>query len=89
MEDNMKTKVATLAALISGLLLYNLLEVAAQTNPPPATAARPSKTGPEQTSVQNAAPPATTAQTTGETSQDPKIKKMNEDEKRKVETEGK
>ena len=64
-------------------------EDAAQTNPPPATATRPAKTGPEQTSVPNAAPPATTTQTTGATNQDPKIKKMNDDEKKKVEKEGK
>jgi hypothetical protein len=61
----------------------------AQANRPDATATRPSKTGPEQTSVPNASPPATTTQTTGATNQDPKVKKMNEDEKKKVEKEGK
>jgi hypothetical protein len=35
------------------------------------------------------APPATTTQTMGETSRDPMMKKMNEDEKAKVETKGK
>jgi hypothetical protein len=40
---------------------------------------------PEHTSRQ----PATTTQTTGEASRDPMVKKMNEDEKAKVETKGK
>jgi hypothetical protein len=57
--------------------------------PPNTTATRPAKTPPEQTSVPNASPPATRTQTTGEASQDPTIKKMNEDEKQKVETKGK
>ena len=63
------------------------LQVSAQTNPPPATATRPG--APQQTSVPNNAPPASTTQVTGKESQDPTIKKMNEDEKRKVEQEGK
>jgi hypothetical protein len=62
---------------------------AAQANQPATTATRPAKAGPEQTSVPNAAPPATTTQTTGATNQDPKIKGMNEDEKKKIEKEGK
>ena len=62
---------------------------AAQANSPGTTAARPAKTGPEQTSVPNAAPPATTTQTTGASNQSPTVKQMNEDEKKKLETEGK
>ena len=62
---------------------------AAQANSPGTTAARPAKTGPEQTSVPNAAPPATTTQTTGESNQSPTVKNMNEDGKKKLETEGK
>ena len=86
----MNTKMTTLAALISGVLLSSVQMVAAQTNPPPsATAAQPSKTGPEQTSVPNASPPATINQTTGATNQSPTVKKMNRDEKKKIETEGK
>jgi hypothetical protein len=89
-EGKMKTKVTTLAALISSVLLSSVQAVAAQTNPPPgATATRPAKTPPEQTSVPNASPPATTTQTTGENSRDPTVKKMNEDEKKKVDTTGK
>ena len=86
----MKTKVATLAALVSSVLLSNVQELAAQTSPPPsATATRPAKTSPAQTSVPNASPPATTTQTTGEANRDPTVKKMNEDEKKKVDTTGK
>jgi hypothetical protein len=89
-EGKMKTKVTTLAALISSVLLSSVQAVAAQTNPPPsATATRPAKTPPEEASVPNASPPATTTQTTGENSRDPTVKKMNEDEKKKVDTTGK
>ena len=62
---------------------------AAQANRPDTTATRPAKAGPEQTSIPNAAPPATTTQTTGESNQSPTVKKMNEDENKKIETEGK
>jgi hypothetical protein len=86
----MNTKMATLAALISGVLVSNVHGVAAQTSQPPdTTATRPAKTPPAQTSVPNASPSATTTQTTGETRQDATVKKMNQDEKRKVDTEGK
>ena len=85
----MKTKVTTLAALISSVLLSKVQEVGAQTNPPAATATRPAATPQGQTSVPNASPPATTTQTTGENNRDPTVKKMNEDEKKKVDTTGK
>ena len=85
----MNSKIAMLTALISGALLSGVQVAAAQTNPPNATATRPAKAGPEQTSVPNASPPATTTQTTGESNQSPTVKKMNEDEKKKIETEGK
>ena len=86
----MNTKVTTLAALVASVLVSNVYEVAAQTRQPPgATATRPAKTTPEQTSVPNTSPPATATQTTGATSQDATIKKMNEDEKQKVDTKGK
>src|SRR5437762_6192505 len=39
-ECVMNTRVTTLAALVSSVLLWNVQEVAAQTNPPPATATR-------------------------------------------------
>jgi hypothetical protein len=85
----MDTKVTTLAALVASVLVLNVHEVAAQNSPPPSTATRPATTAPAQTSVPNTSPPATTTQTTGESSQDPTIKKMNEDEKQKVDTKGK
>jgi cytoskeletal protein RodZ len=62
---------------------------AAEANRPGTNADRPSKTGPEQTSVPNASPPATITQTTGATDQEPKVKEMNEEEKKKIEKEGK
>ena len=74
------------AALLSGGLFLGI-PASAQTSPPPATATRPGS--PEQSSVPNNAPPASRTQTTGEVNPDPTIKKMNEDEKRKVEKEGK
>ena len=86
----MNTKITALAALVSSVLLANVHEAAAQANPPPsATATRPATTPPAQTSLPNASPPATTTQTTGESNQDATIKKMNEDEKQKVDTKGK
>jgi hypothetical protein len=62
---------------------------AAEANRPDATATRPSKEGPQQTSIPNSAPPATTTQITGATNQEPKVKEMNEEEKKKIEKEGK
>ena len=86
----MNTKITTLAALIASVLVSNAHGVAAQTSQPPdTTATRPAKTTPAQTSVPNAGPAATTTQTTGQSSQDATVKKMNEDEKQKVDTKGK
>jgi hypothetical protein len=87
----MNIKLTTLAvSLLSSVLLLNTHAVRAQTDSSPsATATRPAKTPPEQTSVPNASPPAATTQTTGESHQDPTVKKMNEDDKQKVETKGK
>ena len=62
---------------------------AAQANAPGTNATRPAKAGPEQTSVPNTAPPATATETTGQSNQSPTVRKMNEDEKKKIETEGK
>jgi hypothetical protein len=84
-------KLWTLAALLlSSVFRLNAQVASAQTNSPPnATATRPAKTPPDQTSIPNNSPPATTTQTTGEAGRDPMIKKMNEDEKQKVDTKGK
>jgi hypothetical protein len=62
---------------------------AAETNTPPATATRPAAGGPDQSSVPNAAPPASRTQTTGQSGQDQTVKEMNERERSKVEREGK
>jgi hypothetical protein len=77
------------AALLSGVLVFGVQAASAQTNAPATTATRPAKTPPDQNSIPNSGPPATTTQTTGEAPRDPTIKKMNQDEKAKVEREGK
>ncbi len=68
------------------------LPAAAQTSTPAgpgsAAQARPSR-GPEQTSVPNAAPPATTGQTTAAPGQNPTVQQMNNAERSKVEVHGK
>ncbi|MES2196972.1 MAG: hypothetical protein V4517_21355 [Pseudomonadota bacterium] len=82
--------IMTLAALLSGVMVCSIQPAAAQANSPPdTTATRPAKNSPAQTSAPNAAAPATTSQTTGATNQDATIKKMNEDEKAKVDNKGK
>ena len=86
----MNKAMTTLAALLSSVLVLNSQQAVAQANPPPdTTATRPAKTPPAQTSLPSDAAPATTTQTTGATNQDATIKKMNEDEKQKVDTKGK
>ncbi|MEH2497022.1 hypothetical protein V1294_003501 [Bradyrhizobium sp. AZCC 1678] len=87
----MKPNVTALAvSLLSSVLLLNAQAATAQTmSPPSTTATRPATTAPGQTSMPNENPPASTTQTTGEASRDPVVKKMNENEKQKVETKGK
>jgi hypothetical protein len=81
---------ALAASLLSGAFLLSIHPAGAQnSSPPSATATRPATTPTGQTSIPNTSSPATTTQTTGEVSRDPGIKKMNEDEKHKLETEGK
>ena len=74
------------------LLAAASLPAAAQTSTPAgpgaAAQARPAR-GPEQTSVPNAAPAATTGQTTAAKDQDPTVKQMNQAEGSKVEKFGK
>jgi hypothetical protein len=78
------------ALLLSSAILFGMQTATAQTNASPnATASRPAKAPTEQTSEPNAAPPATRTQTTGEDNRDATIRKMNEDEKQKVDTTGK
>jgi hypothetical protein len=52
-------------------------------------AARPARGPQSESSVPTPAPPASTTQTTGATNQPPVVKQMNEEEKQKVEKEGK
>lgn len=82
---NPMVKFMIAASLLSSAFLANS-QASAQTKPP-ATATRPGS--PEQTSIPNNAPPATRTQTTGQTNPDPTVRKMNENEKRKIEIEGK
>ena len=84
-----RTRTALALSLLAGALLLNAQAASAQANPPRATTTQPAKNPPEQSSMPSNAPPATTTQTMGETSRDPMVKKMNEDEKAKVETKGK
>lgn len=82
------TSRALAVSMLSSAFLWTVPSAYAQSSTtPPTTATRP--TAPDQTSVPNNAPPATTTQTTGQVSQDPKIKEMNEKEKGKVERQGK
>jgi hypothetical protein len=87
----MNIKPMTLAAaLLSGVVLSHMPAARAQTDSPPgATATRPAKTPADQTSIPNPGPPASATQTTGSTAQDATVKKMNDDEKQKVDTKGK
>ncbi len=75
--------------LLAGIACLGGQEAIAQNNTPPATATRPSPSGPEQSSVPNNAPPASRTQTTGQTNQDTTIKQMNAKERDKIEREGK
>ena len=81
------SRALAVSMLSSAFLLAVSSAYAQNTTTPPTTATRP--TAPDQTSIPNDAPPATTTQTTGQASQDPKIQEMNEKEKGKVERQGK
>ncbi len=84
------TPLALAATLLSGAIFLNVCPAMAQSSSTPTTTAtRPAAVPTGQTSIPNNNPPPAATQTTGEVSRDPAIKKMNEDEKRKVETEGK
>jgi len=83
----MKSPFLLAAFLLSSVVLATSQASAETQSPPPATATRPGS--PEQTSIPNNAPPASTTQTTGQTNPDPTVRKMNEDEKRKIDKEGK
>jgi len=75
--------------ILAGATGFSAQAAAAENNTPPTTATRPAANGPDQSSVPNAAPPASRTETTGQSAQDPKIKEMNDRERSKVEREGK
>jgi hypothetical protein len=78
---------ALAVSLLSGAFLLTAGGAFAQSNTP-TTATRP--TAPDQNSLPNAtAPPASTTQTTGQSSTDPKVQEMNQKEKDKVDRQGK
>lgn len=83
----MKPMLAAIA-LLAAASLPAAAQTSTPTGPGAASQARPSR-GPEQTSVPNAAPAATTGQTTASTNQDPGVKQMNQAEEKKVEKFGK
>ncbi|MBR0774326.1 hypothetical protein JQ625_05720 [Bradyrhizobium diazoefficiens] len=80
---------ALAVSLLSGAFCLTTVAAFAQSNStPPTTATRP--TAPDQNSLSNAtAPPASTTQTTGQSSTDPKVQEMNQKEKDKVDRQGK
>ena len=87
MDKTLIKTMALAASVLAGAFLFGMQTASAQNDKPGTTATRPAL--PDQTSVPNNAQSATTTQTTGTAPQDEKIKKMNEDAKRKVDTEGK
>jgi len=90
LRSNTPQRMTLAVSLLSGVFLLSLSPAHAQNNPPPsATATRPAKAPADQTSIPNASAPATPTQTTGEANHDPVVKKMNDDEKQKVDTKGK
>ena len=80
---------ALAVSLLSGAFSLSAAGAYAQSSTtPPTTATRP--TAPDQNSLPNAnAPPASTTQTTGQSSTDPKVQEMNQQEKDKVDRQGK
>lgn len=87
----MRMIIKTLAAIAvsAGAACFAAAPAGAEDSTPPSTATRPAADGPQQSSVPNAAPPASRTQTTGQSGQDQTVKDMNERERSKVEREGK
>jgi hypothetical protein len=82
-------KPLALVAVLSSTILFGMSAATAHDPSPDTTTSRPAKTPTGQTSQPSAAPPATRTQTTGEADHDATIKKMNDDDKKKIDTEGK
>jgi hypothetical protein len=86
----MKTARPLQLATLFGCMLFGAANVIAQTSPTPnTTATRPADTPPAQSSAPNASPPANINKPTGSMDQDETVKRMNEEEKRKVDSKGK
>jgi len=81
--------VGSAAAIALSCLCHAGLALADDTSPPTATASRPAKEPPGQSSLPSNAPPATRVQPTESTDQSPTVKQMNEEAKKKLEVEGK
>jgi hypothetical protein len=86
--------VSTLLALPAGAAFACGFQRSAEASPAlqlaqASDAARPARGPQSETSASTDAPPASTTQTTGATNQPPVVKQMNEEEKQKVEKEGK
>ena len=81
--------IGAVAIAVSLLCSQNEVAFAEDASPPKATATRPAREHPNETSLPNNAPPATRTQTTGSTDQSPMVKEMNAEEKKKLEIEGK
>ena len=77
------------AVALSFFCIQAMPAAADDASPPKTTATRPAREHPQETSIPNDAPPADNKHITGSTSQDPTIKQMNAEEKRKLEIEGK
>jgi hypothetical protein len=85
-------RITLAASLLSSVFFISSQPTQAQTaaSPPTATATRPARAPADEQSLPNNAPTAGTLQTTGAAAgHDPVVNKMNDDEKRKLDTEGK
>lgn len=81
--------IRTFVVALSCLCFQAAIALADDAAPPKATATRPAKEPAAQSSLPSNAPPATATQPTGSTNQDVTTKRMNEEAKKQVETEGK
>jgi len=81
--------VGTVVVVLPFLWLQIGDALAEDASPPKATATRPAREHPNETSLPNKAPPASTTQTTGSSDRSSVVKEMNAEEKKKLETEGK
>jgi hypothetical protein len=88
-RKHMMKAIGMVVVFVPFLSLQNAEALAEDASPPEATATRPAREHPNETSLPNNAPPANRTQTTGSSDQSPVVKEMNSEEKKKLETEGK